>query len=43
MLKKSGAGEKAVKRNLAPNLGSPFSMNIRMRSMAGFKVIFLGG
>ena len=43
MLKKSEAGENTIKKNLTADLGSAFSMKIRMRSMAGFKVIFLGG
>ena len=43
MLEKSGAGENTVKKNFAVDLGSAFSMKIRMRSSVGFKLIFLGG
>ncbi len=42
MLKKSEAGGNTVKKNLAANLESPFSMKIRVRSMSGLRVIRLG-
>jgi len=43
MLKKSKAGENTIQKNLAGDLGSAFSMKIRVRSRVGFKVILLGG